>query len=123
MKYLPYVNVNMGTKSIPRRSHGNTLPLTQLPFGMASFSIQTDGGSPWFYHPDHEYAEGVRLTHQPSPWIGDFGTVLMVPQNDIVADSADRAWSGRRLQDTVQRPDYLKLKFLRSACLFELTIR
>ena len=121
MKYLPYVNVNMGTKSIPRRSHGNTLPLTQLPFGMASFSIQTDGGSPWFYHPDHEYAEGVRLTHQPSPWIGDFGTVLMVPQNDIVADSADRAWSGRRLQDTVQRPDYLKLKFLRSACLFELT--
>ena len=121
MRYLPYVNINMGTRSIPRRSHGNTLPLTQLPFGMASFSIQTDGGSPWYYHPDHEYAEGVRLTHQPSPWIGDFGTVLMVPQNDVVANTADRAWSGRRLQDTVQRPDYLALTFLRSACRFELT--
>ncbi len=121
MRYLPYVNINMGTKSIPRRSHGNTLPLTQLPFGMASFSIQTDGGSSWFYHPEHEYAEGVRLTHQPSPWIGDFGTVLMVPQNDVVANRGDRAWSGRRLQDTVQRPDYLKLTFLRSECLFELT--
>lgn len=121
MQYLSYVNINMGTRSIPRRSHGNTLPLTQLPFGMASFSIQTDGGSPWFYHPDHEYAEGVRLTHQPSPWIGDFGTVLMIPQNDIVADSCDRAWSGRRLGDTVQRPDYMKLTFLRSNCTFELT--
>jgi len=121
MQYLSYVNVNMGTRSIPRRSHGNTLPLTQLPFGMASFSIQTDSGSPWFYHPDHEYAEGVRLTHQPSPWIGDFGTVLMIPQNDIVADSGDRAWSGRRLGDTVQRPDYMKLTFLRSNCTFELT--
>ncbi len=121
MRYLPYVNINMGTKSIPRRSHGNTLPLTQLPFGMASFSIQTDGGSSWYYHPEHEYAEGVRLTHQPSPWIGDFGTVLMVPQNDVVANRGDRAWSGRRLQDTVQRPDYLKLTFLRSECLFELT--
>jgi predicted alpha-1,2-mannosidase len=88
---------------------------------MTSFSIQTDSGSSWFYHPDHEYAEGVRLTHQPSPWIGDFGTVLMVPQNDVVANRPDRAWSGRRLQDTVQRPDYLKLTFLRSNCLFELT--
>ena len=121
IRYLPYVNVNMGTKSIPRRSHGNTLPLTQMPFGMTSFSIQTDGGSPWYYHPEHEYAEGIRLTHQPSPWIGDFGTVLMTPQNDVVAERADRAWSGRRLQDTVQRPDYLAMTFLRSNCRFELT--
>ena len=121
MNYLPYVNVQMGTKSIPRRSHGNTLPLTQLPFGMASFCIQTDGGSSWFYHPEHEYAEGVRLTHQPSPWIGDFGTVLMVPQNDVIANDGERAWSGRRLQDTLEAPDYLALTFLRSNCRFELT--
>ena len=121
MKYLPYVNVKMGTKSIPRRSHGNTLPLTQLPFGMASFCIQTDGGSSWFYHPEHEYAEGVRLTHQPSPWIGDFGTVLMIPQNDVIANDSGRAWSGYRIQDSVQSPDYLGLRFLRSDCLFELT--
>ena len=53
MNYLPYVNIQMGTKSIPRRSYGNTLPLTQTPFGMASFCIQTDGGSKWFYHPEH----------------------------------------------------------------------
>ena len=52
MNYLPYVNIQMGTKSIPRRSYGNTLPLTQTPFGMASFCIQTDGGSKWFYHPE-----------------------------------------------------------------------
>ncbi len=121
MKYLPYVNVKMGTKSIPRRSHGNTLPLTQLPFGMASFCIQTDGGSSWFYHPEHEYAEGVRLTHQPSPWIGDFGTVLMIPQNDVIANDGGRAWSGYRIHDSVQSPDYLRLTFLRSECLFELT--
>ncbi len=121
MNYLPYVNVKMGTKSIRRRSYGNTLPLTQLPFGMASFCIQTDGGSPWFYHPEHEYAEGVRLTHQFSPWLWDFGTVLMIPQNDVMASNAAMAWSGRRLQDTVESPDYLALTFLRSNCRFELT--
>ncbi|MBQ4065613.1 MAG: GH92 family glycosyl hydrolase [Clostridia bacterium] len=121
MHYIPYVNVKMGTKSVPRRSNGNTLPLTQYPFGMASFCPQTDGGTGWFYQPDHEYAEGIRLTHQPSPWINDYGTVLMVPQNDIVASRSDIAWSGVRLQDTVLRPDYLSLTFLRSSCRFELT--
>ena len=121
MSYLPYVHTRMGTKSIPRRSHGNTLPLTQTPFGMASFCIQTDGGTKWFYHPEHEYAEGVRLTHQFSPWLWDFGTVLMTPQNDCVANDGGGAWSGRRLSDTVEAPDYLALTFLRSNCRFELT--
>lgn len=120
MKYLPYVNIKMGTKSHPRRSYGNTLPLTQLPFAMAAYAIQTDGRSQWFYHPDHEFAEGVRLTHQPSPWINDYGTFLMTPQNDVVANSGGGAWSGYRIGDSVQMPHYLKLKFLRSNCVFEL---
>ena len=121
MKYIPYVNIKMGTKSIPRRSYGNTLPLTQIPFGMAPFCIQTESRPGWFYHPEHEFAEGVRLTHQPSPWINDYGTFVMTPQNDVVANSAAGAWSGYRIQDSVQRPDYLKLTFLRSNCTFELT--
>lgn len=40
MKLIPYVNIKMGTKSIFRRSNGNTLPLTQLPFGMVSFGLR-----------------------------------------------------------------------------------
>ncbi len=121
MKYIPYVNIKMGTKSVPRRSYGNTLPLTQIPFGMAPFCIQTESREGWFYHPDHEFAEGVRLTHQPSPWINDYGTFLMTPQNDVVSNSPAGAWSGYRIQDSVQRPDYLKLTFLRSNATFELT--
>ncbi|MBQ7338484.1 MAG: GH92 family glycosyl hydrolase [Clostridia bacterium] len=121
MKYIPYVNIKMGTKSVPRRSYGNTLPLTQIPFGMAPFCIQTESREGWFYHPDHEFAEGVRLTHQPSPWINDYGTFLMAPQNDIVSNTPAGAWSGYRIQDSVQRPDYLKLTFLRSNATFELT--
>ena len=121
MKYLPYVNIKMGTKSVKRRSYGNTLPLTQLPFGMAGYCIQTDSEEGWFYHPEHEFAEGVRLTHQPSPWINDYGTFIMTPQNDVIDDSAAGAGSGYRIQESVQRPDYLKLTFIRSNCTFELT--
>lgn len=121
MKYLPYVNIKMGTKSHFRRSYGNTLPLTQRPFGMAAYAIQTDGSTAWYYQPDHDFAEGVRLTHQPSPWINDYGALLITPQNDNVANNATDAWSGYRIADSVQAPDYLKLTFLRSCCTLELT--
>ena len=121
MQYLPYVNAKMGTKSHPRRSYGNTLPYTQLPFGMAAFCLQTEVKRNWFYQPDHEFAEGVRLTHQFSPWIGDYGAFLLMPQNDCVAPTGDGAWSGIRKQDTEERPDYFKTHFLRSNCVLELT--
>ena len=121
MQYLPLVNAKMGTKSVRRRSHGNTLPLTQIPFGMNSFCLQTQSQDSWFYYPEHEYLEGVRLTHMPSPWIDDYATVLMTPQNDVIANTAAAAWSGRRLSDTTEDPDYLAVTLLRSACRFELT--
>ena len=121
MKYLPLVNAKMGTASHPRRSYGNTLPLTQLPFGMASFCLQTEVTRAWFYHPAHEFAEGVRLTHQFSPWIGDFGAFLLTPQNDCVANTGAGAWSGIRKQDCMESPHYLRTHFLRSNCTLELT--
>ena len=121
MKYLPFVNIKMGTRSVKRFSKGNTLPLTQLPFAMAAFAPQTEGNDSWFYHPDHPYLEGVRLTHQPSPWIADYGTFLMTPQNDVIADDPKDAWSGCRTQNSILRPDYLKVTFLRSDSDFEVT--
>jgi predicted alpha-1,2-mannosidase len=121
MLYLPYVNTKMGTKSHPRRSYGNTLPLTQLPFGMASFCLQTEVKRAWFYQPDHEFAEGVRLTHQFSPWIGDYGAFLLMPQNDCVANTGEGAWSGIRKDRTEENPHYFKTFFTRSNCVFELT--
>ena len=122
--YLPYVNIEMGTNSVMRYSHGNTLPLTQLPFGMAAFSLQTErhkGQEGWFYNPNVPYCEGVRLTHQPSPWIGDYGTFLMAIQNDVLSNTVEGACSSFRRQDAVLSPDYLKIGFLRSNSVFELT--
>ena len=121
MKYLPYVNTQMGTASHPRCSRGNTLPLTQLPFGMASFCLQTEVKRAWFYHPHHDFAEGIRLTHQFSPWIGDYGAFLMMPQNDCVADTGEGAWSGIQRAETVEHPYEFRTHFLRSDCVFELT--
>lgn len=121
MSKLELVNIKQGTKSVPRFSQGNTLPLVQRPFGMAAFAPQTERNGSWFFHPDSHSLEGIRLTHQPSPWIDDYGTVLMTPQNDVVASSAGGAWGGYRPKEAVMTPSYMKLRFLRSMCDFELT--
>lgn len=121
MKYLNYVNTKMGTRSIARYSNGNTLPLTQLPFGMVSLCPQTDGSSRWLYSPDFPFVEGIRLTHQPSPWIGDYGTILIMPQSDIIANDASGASSSFSEKDSCLCPHYMRLKLLRSECDFELS--
>ena len=96
MSRIQLVNIKQGTKSVPRFSAGNTLPLVQRPFGMAAFAPQTERNGSWFFHPESHSIEGIRLTHQPSPWINDYGTFLMTPQNDVIAAEAGGAWGGWR---------------------------
>lgn len=121
MGLLDYVNIKQGTKSVPRFSNGNTLPMTQMPFGMGGFAPQTasDRGS-WFFHPEDRSLEGVRLTHQPSPWIGDYGCIAFMPQEGDAYSNVNNRWSGYRPEEAVIRPDYLKLDFLRYNAKFQL---
>ena len=118
--YLDYVNIQQGTDSTWRFSRGNTLPLTQQPYGMAAFAPQTRGMETWWYSPHERVVEGIRLTHQPSPWINDYGCMMFTPQTDAWLDKYYEAWTGMRPKDTVLRPDYLKLGFARCCCTAEL---
>lgn len=120
MKYCSLVNTKQGSKSTHRFSNGNTLPLVQLPFGMASFAPQTESDKRWYYHPDSRSLEGIRLTHQPSPWIADYGAFVFMPQNKQLGASGNSRWSGYRPEDAVLTPYYLKTRFLRSKADFEL---
>ena len=53
MSLLSYVNIKMGTHSVPDRSTGNTLPLVAVPFGMNHFAVQSrTDNERWFYHAD-----------------------------------------------------------------------
>ena len=81
MDKLKYVDIRHGTGSDRRFSNGNTLPLTALPHALAAFAPQTDTSrGSWFYHPKDRSVEGIRLTHQPSPWVGDFSHFVFMPQ-------------------------------------------
>ena len=85
-----YVNPLGGTSSRYDMSHGNTLPLIARPWGFNSWSPYTDkdAGS-WFFHPNDYRFFGVRCTHQPSPWINDYGqftvnAIMVDPSHDDV---------------------------------------
>ncbi len=123
MKYIDYVNIRHGTKSLPRFSSGNTVAATQLPFAMAGFSPQTSSErGNWFFHPDDRVIEGIRLTHQPSPWIGDYGHFCLQPQEGNVAYySFKECSSGYRPEEAILQPDYLSIDFLRYHATFKLT--
>ena len=62
-------------------STGNTLPLVGRPWGFNHWALQTnDGRSAWWFNGnDHEF-KWIRCTHQPSPWIGDYGWFMVGPQ-------------------------------------------
>lgn len=121
MKYIDLVNIKQGTKSVPRFSNGNTLPMTQMPFGMGGFAPQTasDRGN-WFFHPEDRCIEGIRLTHQPSPWIGDYGCICLMPLEGELYPQVDLRRSGYRPHEAIIRPDYMKIELLRYKTLFEL---
>lgn len=87
---LDAIDTRIGTKSNYTFSHGNTLPLTGVPHGMNYLSVQTTlEDTSWWFDPQAESFAGIRLTHQPSPWIGDFSSVLFTP-----LASGDQAYLG-----------------------------
>jgi len=121
MNYIQYVNIKQGTRSEMRFSNGNTLPLVQMPFGFAAFAPQTNSSrGSWYFHPDDRSFEGVRLTRQPSPWIGDHGAFVFMPQIQSPVADAGRRWSSFDPTQTVLTPCYMRYALNRSFSVLEL---
>ncbi|MCT1796831.1 GH92 family glycosyl hydrolase [Helcococcus kunzii] len=78
-----FTDTRIGTDSIYEFSNGNTLPMTGVPFGLNYVAVQTnkEGGS-WWFNPNHLKFEGFRITHQPSPWMGDYSSFTILPSKD-----------------------------------------
>jgi predicted alpha-1,2-mannosidase len=63
-------------------SRGNCLPLISMPYGMTSWTLQTSPHDPerWPFSPHENKLYGIRATHMPSPWMGDYGHFNILPQ-------------------------------------------
>jgi predicted alpha-1,2-mannosidase len=77
---IDFVNPLMGTASKHSLSTGNTYPAIALPWGMNFWVPQTGKmGDGWVYTYDAEKIRGFKQTHQPSPWINDYGQFSIMP--------------------------------------------
>lgn len=77
---VDFVNVMTGTQSKFSFSTGNTYPAITLPYAMNCWVPQTgEMGNGWVYTYDAEKIMGIKETHQPSPWINDYGNVSLMP--------------------------------------------
>jgi predicted alpha-1,2-mannosidase len=77
---VEWVNPLMGTDSKHSLSAGNTYPAIALPWGMNFWMPQTGKmGDGWAYTYHSEKLRGFKQTHQPSPWINDYGQFAIMP--------------------------------------------
>jgi predicted alpha-1,2-mannosidase len=115
------VNCFQGTNSTRLFSRGNTLPIAAVPFGMAHWTLQTAIASgPWFFHPADQRIEGIRCTHQLSPWLDDYGYATLMPfTGNPSPEPAGRA-SSYRPSEIVFKPHHIKMALLRYGCVVEL---
>ena len=77
---VEYVNPLMGTQSSYELSTGNTYPAIARPWGMNFWTPQTGKmGDGWQYVYTANKIRGFKQTHQPSPWINDYGQFAIMP--------------------------------------------
>ncbi len=77
---VEYVTTLVGTQSEFALSTGNTYPAIAMPWGMNFWTPQTGTmGDGWAYRYDAKRIRGFKQTHQPSPWINDYGQFSLMP--------------------------------------------
>ncbi|MDA9460566.1 Alpha-1, 2-mannosidase [Enterococcus mundtii 3F] len=112
---IQQIDTRHGTANQANFSNGNCLPYTGVPFGMNYFAPQTNEqrGS-WWFHPDDRIFQGYRLTHQPSPWMGDFSHLLMTPFSGVLQEpTVFHAQSSYRPEEATFCPTHLSIEQLR----------
>ena len=108
--WTQYVNPLMGSQSTFELSTGNTYPAIARPWGMNFWTPQTGKmGDGWQYVYTANKIRGFKQTHQPSPWINDYGQFSIMPMvGKPEFDEEKRAsWFGHKGEEAT--PYYYKV--------------
>lgn len=107
---VEWVNTLMGTQSKHSLSTGNTYPAIALPWGMNFWMPQTGKmGDGWAYTYDSDKIRGFKQTHQPSPWINDYGQFAIMPTTGKLRFDQDERASWFSHKSEVAKPYYYKV--------------
>src|SRR5689334_21888877 len=104
---VKYVNPLMGTQSRPDLSNGNTYPAICTPWAMNMWTPQTgENGNGWQYTYTADKIRGFKQTHQPSPWMNDYGVFSNMPVSgkDDFKPGERASWFSHKSE--IARADY-----------------
>ena len=104
------VNPLTGTLSKFELSTGNNYPVIALPWGMNFWTPQTGkNGDGWQYTYTADKIRGFKQTHQPSPWMNDYGMFSLMPiTGEVSFDEEKRAsWFSHKAE--IAKPYYYRV--------------
>ncbi|MCC9165778.1 GH92 family glycosyl hydrolase [Pontibacter harenae] len=104
---VEWINPLMGTDSKPSLSNGNTYPTIAVPWGMNFWTPQTGNmGNGWAYTYAADKIRGFKQTHQPSPWMNDYGQFAIMPVTGKAKFHEDERASWFSHKSEVVKPYY-----------------
>lgn len=104
-------NPLQGTDSEGSFSHGNEYPAIALPFPMNTWAPYTQPErDSFFYQYRQTKLRGIRQTHQPSPWIGDYAAFSLMPVTGKLAVKEDERASEFRHENETAQPSYYRVR-------------
>lgn len=108
--FVDYVNPLIGTQSSFELSAGNTYPATAMPWGMNFWTPRTNRmGDGWQYTYTANKIYGFEQTHQPSPWINDYGEFSLMPMTGHPETDERKRASWFSHKGEVSMPHYYKV--------------
>ncbi|MBB3699896.1 GH92 family glycosyl hydrolase [Flammeovirga yaeyamensis] len=107
----PYVSTQVGTLSDFKLSTGNTYPAVATPWGMNFWTPQTnENGDGWAYMYQKDSINGLKQTHQPSPWINDYAAFSIFPMVGEVKFKEKERQSKYSHETEIAKPHYYKVE-------------
>ena len=119
---VEWVNPLMGTDSKPSLSNGNTYPSICVPWGMNFWVPQTGmNGNGWVYQYTADKIRGFKQTHQPSPWMNDYGMFSLMPVTKKMnfSQEARASWFSHKAE--VAKPYYYSVYLADADVITEVT--
>ena len=114
-------NPLMGTQSHFSFSQGNTYPAIGRPWGTHLWTPQTAANKDtWTYTYNAYKIRGIKMTHQPSPWVGDYGQFSLMPvtTGPITDENQRESWFTHKAE--VAKPYYYSVYLAEHDATFEL---
>jgi len=129
---VDYVNTLVGSLSKMDLSTGNTYPATARPWGTHFWTPQTGKNlNGWAYVYTDDKIRGFKQTHQPSPWMNDYGEFSIMPVTSLVYDQDERAsWFSHKAEIATpysyevylaDHDTYVELAPTQHSCAFRIT--